>query len=55
MEKARIIWNGQGGELDSVTVTYGRDDDYAITKAMEKMIGTNIITPGDSFVVEAVE
>jgi hypothetical protein len=52
--KARIIWNGQGGELDSVVV---KGDEYkgAITKAFIKMLEGNIVTPGDSFIVQEVE
>lgn len=52
--KARIVWNGQGGELDSVVV---KGDEYqgAITKALIKMLEGGIVTPGDSFIIEAVE
>jgi hypothetical protein len=55
--KAKIIWNGQGGELDSVVVD-GDEYEGAITKALIKMLqkdGGGIVTPGDSFVIEAVE
>lgn len=55
MEKVRIIWNGQGGELDSVTVKKGRDDDYAVTNALIELVRGQIITPGDSFQIEEVE
>lgn len=54
--KFKITWNGQGGELDSVT---GEGDEYngAITKALIKMLqsGSGIVTPGDTFVIEEVE
>ena len=46
---ARIVWSGQGGELDSVTVTYGLDDDKALTRALSKLIKGGIVAPGDSF------
>lgn len=55
MTKVQIIWNGQGGELEAVTVKVGRDDDYALTNALIKMVQGNIITPGDSFQIEEVE
>ena len=53
--KARIIWsNKEGCELDSKEV---RGDEYAgaITKAFHEFIGTNIVTPGDTFTVEEIE
>ena len=51
--KYRIVWNGQGGELDSV---YATGDEYEgdLTKALIKMLEGNIVSVGDSFVVEAV-
>lgn len=56
MEKYKITWNGQGGELDSVTV---KGDPYkgAITKALIKMLtdGSQIVTPGDSFEITEEE
>ena len=54
MDKVKITWNGQGGELESVTV---KGDAYegAITKALIKMIEGNIVTPGDTITVEEVE
>jgi hypothetical protein len=52
--KVRIVWNGQGGELDSVTVAKGRDDDYALTDALIELVEGNIVTPGDTFVVEEI-
>lgn len=55
MEKVKITWNGQGGELDSVTITKGRDDDYAVQKALVKLVSGNIVNPGDSFTVEEIE
>ena len=56
MEKVKITWNGQGGELDSVTV---KGDPYkgVVTKALIKMLqeGSQIVTPGDYFIIEEVE
>jgi hypothetical protein len=54
MAKARIIWNGQGGELDSVTVNDDDRDDESLTKALIKFVDGNVVRPGDSFVVEEV-
>lgn len=53
MTKVKITWNGQGGELDSVTVK--DDGDQALTNALIKMVKDNIISPGDTFLVEEVE
>jgi hypothetical protein len=52
--KFKITWNGQGGELDSVTA---EGDEYggAITNALIELVKGTIITPGDSFIVEEVE
>ncbi len=50
--KVRIIWNGQGGELDSVTVK--NDDENALTQALIKLVRGNIVSPGDSFIVEEI-
>ena len=52
--KVRIIWNGRGGELDSVLV---KNDEYtdAITKAFIRMLQGKIVLPGDSFSVEAMD
>lgn len=54
--KFKITWNGKGGELDTAT---GEGDEYegAITKALVKMLqdGSQIVTPGDSFLIEEVE
>jgi hypothetical protein len=52
--KVRIVWNGQGGELDSVTVNDDGRDDQKLTKALIKMLTGNIVTPGDSFVIEEI-
>jgi hypothetical protein len=52
--KVRIVWNGQGGELDSVTVVHDGNDDYAVANALIKLVRGSIVTPGDSFVVEEV-
>lgn len=54
MEKVRIVWNGQGGELDSRIVTKGRDDDYAVQRALIAMLQNNIVNVGDSIVIEEV-
>lgn len=53
MKKVRITWNGQGGELDSVTVK--NDDDQVVTRALIKLVERQIISPGDSFAVEEIE
>lgn len=50
-EKVKIVWNGSGGELDSVVVT--DDGDGAIREALIEMLGDNIVSPGDSFVIES--
>jgi hypothetical protein len=53
--KVRIVWNGQGGELDSVTVNKGRDDDYAVLReALVRLVAHAIVNPGDSFVIEEI-
>lgn len=54
MEKVRIVWNGQGGELDSRMVTKRADDDAAVRNALIEMIQGNIVNAGDSFTVEEV-
>lgn len=57
-EKVRITWNGTGGELDSVVVKYdsmNARNDYVLSKALVKLIGKNIVTPGDTFEVRTVE
>ena len=50
--KARITWNGQGGELDSVVVE--DDGDQALTNALIKLVSGQIVSTGDSFVIEEV-
>lgn len=55
MKKVVIAWNGQGGELDAVTVKVKEDDDHALTNALIKLVQGQIITPGDSFQIEEVE
>lgn len=55
MKKIKIVWNGMGGELDSVVVKAKEDDDRAVTEALIKLVSGNIITPGDSFFIESVE
>lgn len=57
MEKVRIIWNGQGGELDSKTVRYNeiQNEEGKIANALIEMVRGNIVAAGDSFVIEAVE
>ncbi len=52
--KARIRWNGQGGELDSTVVEHA-DDDGKLTKALIEMVERSIVSVGDTFVVEEVE
>lgn len=54
MKKVVIVWNGQGGELDSVTVKVKDGDDNALTNALIKLVQGQIITPGDSFEIEEV-
>lgn len=49
--KVRIVWNGQGGELDSTTVEAG-DDDNKITQALIELLTGNIVSVGDSITVE---
>jgi hypothetical protein len=41
--KVRIVWNGQGGELDSV-----------IVNALVRLVAHAIVNPGDSFVIEEI-
>lgn len=53
--KVRIVWNGQGGELDSVVIPSTEDGQGSIAAALVKMIEGNIVDPGDSFAVEVVE
>ena len=50
--KVRITWNGQGGELDAVTVKVRDNDDRALTTALMELIRGQIVSPGDSFTVE---
>ena len=50
--KVRIVWNGMGGELDSVVVT--EDGDQAITSALDKLVQGNIVSPGDTFEIQAL-
>lgn len=55
--KVRITWNGQGGELDSVTVTVNprsANSDEEITNALVRLVSGNIVSAGDSFIVEEV-
>jgi hypothetical protein len=49
-EKVRIVWSGQGGELDSVVVK--NDSEHALANAIIKLVRGNIVTPGDSITVE---
>jgi len=51
--KVRITWNGMGGELDSVTVK--DDDENALRNALVKLVSGNIVSPGDSFIVQEIE
>lgn len=53
--KVRITWNGQGGELDSKTITPKSNDDYAITRAVTQLIANGIMTPGDSIEITEIE
>lgn len=55
-KKVVIVWNGRGGELDSVTVT-GTDDqlDTRVRDALVKMVSNSIVSAGDSFQVELVD
>jgi len=57
-ERVKITWNGTGGELDSVVVKYdpmSPRSDYVLSKALVKLIGKNIVTPGDTFEVRTVQ
>lgn len=49
----RIVWNGQGGELDSVTVK--DDGEHSVTNALIKLVNGQIVSAGDSFVVEQID
>lgn len=51
--RVRIVWNSQGGELDSVTLD-NRDDD-SIRDAIIRLLGDGIVTPGDSITVQEVQ
>lgn len=53
MDKVRIVWNGQGGELDS-TVT---DDDghHSVRDALIALMDDGIVSAGDSFVIERID
>lgn len=51
----RIIWNGQGGELDCKTIPYRADDDQAVARALAQMVTGQIVNPGDSFKIESVD
>ena len=53
--KVLITWNGQGGELDSVSLTDNGRDERKIANALVNLIGNGIVNPGDSFTVEEVE
>jgi hypothetical protein len=53
--KVKITWNGQGGELDSCVVVDDGHSDTAITDALIKLVSGQIVSAGDSFVVEEVE
>ena len=51
--KVKITWNGQGGELDSVIVA--DDGDRALTNALIALIRGNVVSPGDSFTIRAID
>jgi hypothetical protein len=51
--KVRITWNGQGGELDAVTVI--DDGEKSVSQALIKMVSGQVVAAGDSFVVEEVK
>jgi hypothetical protein len=53
--KAKITWNGMGGELDSVIVTVKRDGENYLTDALIKLVTGQIVSPGDSFTVTEVD
>lgn len=52
---ARIVWNGMGGELDSVVVSYEDESDKTLTDALIRMLRGSIVTVGDSFLVEEID
>lgn len=52
MAKARITWNGEGGELDSIVVV--NDGEQALTFALIHLIRDTIVAVGDTFVVEEI-
>ena len=51
--KVRIVWNGSGGELDSVVVL--DDDEQSITDALIGLVSGNVVSAGDSFTVQEIE
>ena len=55
VKKVRIVWNGQGGELDSVVVDKVDRDEYRVADALIKMVTRTIVEAGDSFVISAAE
>lgn len=54
-QKVRITWNGMGGELYYVTVEVSHNNDTALTTALMVLIKGQIVSPGDSFTVQAVD
>lgn len=53
MKTVKIVWNGQGGELDSVSVK--DDGDRSVTNALITLVRGQVISPGDSFTVTQVD
>ena len=52
-QQIRITWNGLGGELESVVVVV-ESDDRSVTAALIKLVSGNIVSPGDSFIIEEI-
>lgn len=52
MQKVRIVWEGPGGELDSVVVNVKNDE--SIVDALITLVEGNIVNAGDLFRVEEV-
>ncbi len=52
INKVRITWNNQAGELDFVEVV--DDGELSVTNALIEMIKDSPVDPGDSFTIEEV-
>jgi len=54
MLKARIVWSGQGGELDSKEIEFASNNDHAVRDALIEMIEDQVVAPGDTFTIEEI-